>query len=119
MSASRKGPLAIAWLMMGIGLGWLLTELQFGPGVNWAWTLGLEVAGVLVFVLGGGVDKVSIVLGPLLIVSGLLSILRQSGVLPVNLEMPCLVLLSGLLFLIAQHPRVPAPTWYIPDPRRT
>jgi hypothetical protein len=101
---------------MAIGGGWLLTELNFGPGVNWIWTMGLLAAGVVVFIIGGGVDKVSIVLGPFLIACGLLSIVRQSGLLPINIEMPCLVILGGFLFLVAQHPRVPAPKWYISTP---
>jgi len=118
-SRSSKAPVALALLMIGVGAGWLLTELQFGPRINWTWTAVLIVTGVLAFVLSGGLDKVSVVLGPFLIVGGLLSIARQTGALGENVEMPVLVIVAGCLFLFAQSSRVPLPRWYDVSPPRT
>jgi hypothetical protein len=87
------------------------------PGIDWAWTLGLAVVGLLAFVLSGGVDKVSVVVGPLLLAASLFSVLRQTGRLNVNTEVPLLVITLGVLIFIAQLSVVPPPRWIAP-PRR-
>ena len=114
MNAQPKGPICVAILIIAVGVGWLLTAQGIGDGINWVWTLGLGVSGVLIFVVSGGVNKSSIVSGPFLIIGSVLSILRQSGRLSINLEVPILVITIGVLFLIAQLPLVPPPRWYFP-----
>ena len=59
-----KGPLVVSILIVTVGVGWLLSALKVEPEINWVWTLGLVVVGILAFVIAGGIDKVSIVLGP-------------------------------------------------------
>ena len=111
-----KGPLVLAILIITVGVGWLLTAQGIGPGIDWVWTLGLGVVGFLTFVLSGGVDKVSVVLGPFFIVASFLSILRQRGQLRVDTEIPILVILVGVLMLLARMPAVRTPRWAIvPD----
>jgi hypothetical protein len=110
-----KGPLVLALLIITVGVGWLLSARGIGAGINWVWTLGLGVVGVLTFVLSGGVDKLNVVIGPFLIVSSVLSILRQTGRLPLDTEVPVLVILIGTLLLVAQLRIVPLPRWFIPD----
>jgi hypothetical protein len=100
-----KGPLVLSILIITVGVGWLLTAQGVGPGI-----------GFLTFVLSGGFDKVSVVLGPFFIVASFLSILRQRGQLRVDTEVPILVILVGVLMLVARLPGVRTPRWAIvPD----
>jgi hypothetical protein len=112
-STQSKGSLVLSILIMTIGVGWLLTGQRIGPGIDWVWTLSLGVVGILSFVISGGVDKVSVVVGPFLIVSSFLSILRQRGDLEPDTEVPILVILFGALLLIARMPWVPTPRWVV------
>lgn len=114
MSQPSKGPLVLAVLIITVGVGWLLTAQGFGPDINWVWTLGLGVVGVLTFVVSGGLDKVSVIAGPFFLVGSLLSVLRQTGRMSVDVEVPVLVILIGLLLLVAQCHCVPAPRWFEP-----
>jgi hypothetical protein len=116
MPPQPKGPLALSLLIVAVGVGWLLTSLGYGPGINWVWIMGLGVAGVLAFVVSGGVDKASVVVGPFFLVSSGLSILRQAGTLKLETEVPLLVITFGVLLFIAQLRVVPVPHWYIPGP---
>lgn len=113
---TAKGPTILAILIITVGVGWLLTVRGYMPGVNWVWTLGLAVVGVLTFVVSGGVDKASLVVGPFFLVSSLLSVLRQTGRLQVDTEVPILTIVVGGLLLIAQARFVPLPRWLLPPP---
>jgi hypothetical protein len=113
MQPNHRAPLVIPILIIVVGVGWLLTARGFGPGINWVWTLGLGVIGILTFVLSG-VDKVSVVVGPFFLLSSLLSVLRQTGNLDLDIEVPVLVITIGILLLIAQLPAIPKPGWFVP-----
>lgn len=117
-SGSAKGRVALAMLIITLGIGWLLTAQNVAPGINWVWTLGLGVVGVLVFVVSGGVDKLSIVIGPFFLIASVLSILRQTGQIRIDVEMPVLVIAVGALLLLAQWPGIVAPRWLVPLPRQ-
>jgi hypothetical protein len=112
-----KGRIALSLLIIALGVGWLLTAQGFLPGINWIWTLCLGISGVVTFVMCGGIDKVSIVVGPFFLASSVLSVLRQSGQLSENTEMPIIVILVGVLLLLAQLPLVPTPAWLKPMPQ--
>ncbi len=105
-----KKSLLVAWLLVTVGIGWLLTALKVAPGIDWVWTLGLAVVGMLTFVIGG-FDKITVVVGPFFIVASTLSILRQTNRMRVDIEVPLLVILSGVLLLIARRPNIPLPGW--------
>jgi hypothetical protein len=111
MQPSTKAPLVIPILIIVVGVGWLLTAKGFGPGINWVWTLGLGVIGILTFVLSG-FDKFSAVVGPFFLLASLLSVLRQSGSLSLDVEVPLLVISIGVLMLVAQLPAIPKPEWF-------
>jgi hypothetical protein len=115
MLSNRRAPLVIPILIIIVGVGWLLTVRGFGPGINWIWTLGLGAIGILTFVLSG-FDKVSVVVGPFLLLSSLLSVLRQTGGLDLDVEVPVLVITIGVLLLIAHLPAIPKPGWFVPTP---
>ena len=116
MQAQPKGPLVFSIVTMVLGFGWLLMALEIAPGINWVWTLELATVGILAFVLAGGVDKFSIVVGPFFVVCSVLSLLRQAGSLKEELELPFLVMLIGVLTLVAQSRRIPVPRWFF-EPR--
>lgn len=97
-------------LIITVGIGWLLTTLGIMPNVNWVWTLALAVAGILSVVVGG-LNKISIISGPLLLVASLFSLLRQTGRLDIDHEIPILTIVFGVLLLVARHPSIPLPEW--------
>ena len=95
-----KKTLIVPVLLITVGAGWLLTTLRVMPNIDWVWTLALAMVGVLSFAIGG-LDKLSIVLGPFFLVASGLSVLRQTGRLRLNVEVPCLVMLAGILLLVS------------------
>ncbi len=111
---SDRRTIVIPILLMTVGIGWLLSTLGIAPKVNWIWTLGLGIVGVLTFALHG-LDKVTLAVGPFFVAASLLSVLRQTGRLSLDVELPILVILAGVLLLACRHPRVPAPRWLSDD----
>ena len=109
-----KRTLIVPILLITVGIGWLLTTLGITPGVEWIWTLGLAIVGVLAFLVGGW-DKVTAVVGPFFIIASCLSLLRQTGRLTLDTEIPILVIVAGVLLLIARLPAIPVPQWIIPE----
>jgi hypothetical protein len=116
MSSNNKALLVIPILIIVVGVGWLLTAKGFAPGVNWIWTLGLGVIGIVTFVLSKRLDKVSVVIGPFFLLASLLSVLRQTDQISLDTELPMLVISIGVLLLVAQLPSIPKPNWYVPLP---
>ena len=112
-SSSRR-TLLVPVLMIGVGIGWLLTSLGVVPHVDWAWSIGLAAVGVIAFAISG-VDKMTVVVGPLFLIASVLSVLRQAGQLAVNVEIPILVIVAGALMLLARASRVPVPSWIVQD----
>ena len=111
MPSKTRAPLVIPVLIIVVGVGWLLTAQGFGPGINWVWTLGLGVIGLLTFIVSRGLDKVSVVIGPFFLLASLLSALRQTNQLSLDVEVPVLVICIGTLLLVAQLPAIPKPGW--------
>jgi len=113
MPSHSRAPLVIPILIIVVGVGWLLTAQGFAPSINWIWTLGLGVVGILTFVVSKGFDKVSMVIGPFFLLASLLSVLRQTGQLRLDIEVPLLVISIGVLLLVAQLPAIPKPGWFV------
>jgi len=109
----KRTPFVIPILIIVVGVGWLLTVKGFGPGINWIWTLGLAVIGILTFVVSG-IDKVSIVIGPFFLIASSLSVARQMGQLSLDVEVPILVIGIGVLLMFAMMKQIPIPAWYFP-----
>jgi hypothetical protein len=112
---TRKTPPILGILITTIGCGWLLTAKDFLPGVNWVWSLGLMVLGILAFVVSRGIDKFSLTVGPFLMVAGVLSALRQTGHLSVETEMLILLITFGVQLVIAQTSNTQLPSWMITE----
>lgn len=106
----KSQTLLLPMLLLTVGSGWLLTSLGVAPEIDWVWTLGLAMVGALTLLLGG-VDKVTVVIGPLFLIAAGLSTLRQTERLTLDVEVPILVILSGALMLVARLPQIPAPVW--------
>jgi len=111
----EKKTIVLPILLITIGAGWLLTTLEVTPGIDWVWTLGLAVVGLLTFATAG-FDKVTVVVGPFFILASCLSILRQTGRLHLDIEVPVLVIAAGALLLIARTPTIPIPKWVLEGP---
>lgn len=113
-SKQPKGPFCLALVIIGVGIGWLLSAQDIVPRINWVWTLGLAMVGIATFVLSGGIDKLSIVIGPFFLASSVLSFMRQQQRIRFDTEVPIMVILIGVLLLIAQFSFVPLPRWFVP-----
>lgn len=108
--------LAAPILIIALGVGWLLTAQNVVPGVNWVWILALGVTGLLILLVGG-IDKVTIVIGPFLVAATIFSILRQTGRISVDTEVPSLVITFGTLMLLAKILPIPLPFWITDPPK--
>jgi hypothetical protein len=105
-----QSTLLLPLALIVIGTGWLLGTLGVVPNINWVWTLSLAAAGLFVFATSG-LDKFSVVLGPMFVAASLLSVLRQTGRLSIDTEVPILVILAGVLLLVSRSPKIPIPKW--------
>jgi hypothetical protein len=98
----------LAVLVIALGIAWLLNTLGVIPGVDWLWTGGLGVAGILVMA-ANGINKFSFVIGLFLLVSSVFSVLRQTGRLRADIEIPVLFIIFGVLMLLSLLIPLPTP----------
>lgn len=99
MEMGKKLVVPILTIMFGVT--WLLNVKQIVPGVDWMWTIGLATGGLLNVILGG-LNKVTIVTGPFLLVASGCSYLRQTKQIPIDQEIPILIIVLGILMLVSQ-----------------
>jgi hypothetical protein len=92
-----------------LGVAWLLDTWDVAAGVNWILTVGLVTAGVSVLVVGG-IDKLTVVVGPLLIAVSVCRLLVRVGSLGERTEWPTYVIILGCLLLLVQVSRIPTPS---------
>jgi hypothetical protein len=104
---SRKPAIAISFLIVALGIAWLLNAMRVAPNLDWIWIIGLGVSGILLLTVTR-MDRFNFVAGLSLIVSSVLAVLRQSGKLTVNVEAPVLFITIGILLLLAQFIPLPA-----------
>ena len=97
---------AIPVYIIIIGGSWLLNVLNVVPCVNWVRILGLGVLGVLILVVWG-IDNLTFVIGPFLIIASIVSFLRQIGRLEATSETPILTITLGCLVLLIQLLKLP------------
>ena len=105
---SSKTHLVVPILFIARGAAWLLNVLGVVPGVDWVWTGGLAVVGILTLVVGG-LNKLTVVVGPFLLTASVCSVLRQTGQLSVDKEIPILTMVLGCLLLAVQFLPLPRP----------
>jgi hypothetical protein len=104
---SRKPAIAISFLIVALGVAWLLNAMSVAPELDWIWIIGLGVSGILLLT-ATRLDRFNFVAGLSLIVSSVLAALRQSGKITVNIEAPVLFITVGILLLLAQLLPLPA-----------
>lgn len=103
-----KHVIAPLFLIM-IGIGWLLSVKQVLPMVNWLWVLMLGTSGISILLVKR-ITRISIIVGPFLILWALLTFLTQTDVLGKELLVPVLVILFGVLLLISRLSPLPDST---------
>jgi len=113
-----KKVMAVSVLIMVFGIGWLLNVFNLLPGMDWIWALLLSAVGVVILVFGG-LNRLTFVLGPVLVVSGGLSMVRQAGHMPIKIEFPILVIVLGALMLLSQVLPLPTPQFLEAEPEQT
>ena len=96
--------LFVPLLLALAGLGWLLNACGIFSGVNWLWTVLLVGTGVLLMVLDG-INRSTILFGPLLMAAGVLLLLHQIGAFGLAVELPILLIVFAVLWAISEHPR--------------
>ena len=101
-------------LVTVLGVTWLLNVLNVLPRVDWIYTVGLAAVGVLTLLVGG-INKLTAVVGPFLMVASICSLLRQLDALPIDREIPILTIVLGILMLIAQVFSLPLPEILKPE----
>jgi hypothetical protein len=106
--------LVVPVLVTVLGVTWLLNVLNVLPRVDWIYTVGLAAVGVLTLLVGG-VNKLTAVVGPFLMVASICSLLRQLDALPIDREIPILTIVLGILMLIAQVLSLPSPEILKPE----
>ena len=92
-------------LLIAIGAGWLMNELDLFPSLTWMAILGLTLSGLAVLAIEG-VNKSTIVVGPMLIAAGTTTFLRQQYQLPWSIQWPALMILCGLVMLVARSHKI-------------
>jgi hypothetical protein len=102
----RAQSVAVSLLIIAVGGAWLLNTMNIIPGVNWVWTVGLAASGLLLMALAG-LNKLTAVVGPFLIIASIFSLLRQRGTIHIDQEVPCLVIALGVLLLISTMSKLP------------
>jgi len=90
----------LAVLIIALGIAWLLNTLNVIPGVDWLWTGGLGVAGILILTVTA-MNRFTFVIGSFLLVGSVCSILRQTGRLRPDIELPVLFIILGALILLS------------------
>lgn len=93
-----KTGVVCAVLIIAVGVCGLLNNIEFLSGVDWFWVGGLAAAGLLLFYISG-LNKVTFVLSPFLLLSGFLSIFHQLGMMPNSILLPLLLIAFGFLLL--------------------
>lgn len=100
-------------LVIALGVTWLLNVMNVLPGVDWIWTVALAATGLIVLMFGG-INKLTVVVGPFLMIGSVCSLLRQLDKLPIDREVPILTIILGILMLLVQFLNLPLPEMLTP-----
>jgi hypothetical protein len=117
---AKRATVAVPVLVITFGVGWLMQAHEVGgpPAVGWIWVLMSAVLGVVVVAVAG-LDKLTAVLGPMLVLIGLLIYLFQRGLLDLRTEVPLAIIVLGALMLGSRLSNLPRPNWLIVDEDRS
>ena len=88
-----------SFLIIIVGVFWLLMVLDIVPPVQWLWSAALFAAGIYI-TLFERTNRAMAIVGPFLILLSALSVLRQMGVIRLEVELPIAVIGFGVLSLM-------------------
>jgi hypothetical protein len=114
LRASRTGSAEVAPMkdaslpitLIIVGLVWLVWHFRLFPDIDWVIALGFIAGGIAVMVFDG-INKNSIVIGPILIAMGGAWALNDRYRVSWSLLIPGLLVLLGVLMLIARSAAIP------------
>src|SRR4029450_10278927 len=89
-----------------VGLVWLVWHFRLFPDIDWGIALGFIAGGIAVMVFDG-INKNSVVIGPILIAMGGDWALNDRYRVSWSLLIPALLVLLGVLMLIARSAAIP------------
>ena len=89
-----------------VGLVWLAWHFHFFPDVDWVISLAFIAGGIGVLVIDG-INKNSIVTGPLLIAIGVAWALHDQYRVSWSVMIPVILIMLGVLMLVARSPQIP------------
>ena len=92
--------IALPVMIIIVGAAWLLNVMDIIPRIDWLWTCSIAAIGTLTMLLGG-ITKVTIVVGPFMLIASVFSVLRQTERINLDKEIPILVIILGILMLIS------------------
>src|SRR5882724_7522006 len=104
MSPTKK--YLVPFIIVIIGLGWLLQRLDLISSLELFWTIGLAAAGIYLFAVGG-FNRDTFLLGTFFLICALFSFLRSINFLRLTVELPVLVIIFGLLMAIRNSGIIP------------
>ncbi|AMC33697.1 hypothetical protein [Janthinobacterium sp. B9-8] len=97
----KKRSAVLPIVLIAIGGGWLVNELQLMPQISTLIILGLIGAGIAVLAVEG-LNKSSVVTAPMLIATGFAIYLKDYHAIGLKLSIPALMVLAGILMLLAR-----------------
>jgi hypothetical protein len=98
-----------------VGAVWLGWHFHILPDVDWVIALGFVAGGIVVLAVDG-INKNSIVTGPLLILVGVAWLLNDQYRIGWSVLIPSVMLMLGVLLLVARSPRIPEKQRSAPKP---
>ena len=96
----KKAAIIVAVLIIVGGTALLLNNLRVLPEVDWMWTGWLSACGILMLTMGG-MNKVSIVLGPFLLAVAALGVLSRTERISRSVRIRSLGIFCGALLVLA------------------
>ena len=89
-----------------VGAVWLAWHFHFFPDIDWVIALGFMAGGIAVLAVDG-INKNSVVTGPLLIAVGVAWLAHDQYRVSWSVLIPTVLIMLGALMLLARSPRVP------------
>jgi len=92
-------------LIITAGTGWLLNSSAFQPEVDWTFMLLIAMFGIIFMI--NGINRISVICGPWLIIASLLYYLRKTAIINDSISWPILVIVLGILMMISRFSNLP------------
>ncbi len=88
-----------SFLIIIVGVFWLLMAMDILPPIQWVWSGALFAAGIYITLFEKG-NRAMAVVGPFLILLSVLSVLRQMDLMRLEIELPVAVIGFGVISLV-------------------